>query len=99
MSLPFLENGSNVPFSILKLPGAAQLIINNAPVEDLGVDSTDTWSDLEMSIPAYGHQQNASDKCLGVGPSKPGTGGLSQFKNISKAKVIMDERRAKKVEA
>ena len=77
----------------------------NAPVEDLCsscANSTDTTqSDLATSIlkSAYGHQQNALDKHLGVGPSKSGTDGLNQFKNLSKAKAILDERRAKKVEA
>jgi hypothetical protein len=65
------EHGNNIPFSILKLPGAASLLINNAPVdsEDLGSSWPDTQSKLAKTIleSAYSHQQNMSDKRLGGG--------------------------------
>jgi hypothetical protein len=49
------------------------------------------------------HHHHASDKRIGAGPSKL-TGlttgsGLSQFRNLSKARAIQEERKAKKAEA
>lgn len=86
-----------MPFSILKMSGVA-LFLHAADTEIM----TSAWSTIATTIleSAYSHQQNASDKHLGVTPSKPGTSlGLSQFKNLSKAKAIQDERKAKKAEA
>ena len=74
------------------------LLLHTADTEIMtSARSTLTTSILES---AYIHQQNATDKHLGVMPSKPGASlGLSQFKNLSKAKAIQDERKAKKAEA
>jgi hypothetical protein len=92
-----------VPFSILGLPGVAKLIIDANHAEDQNHTGTSTRSALTTAIleSAYTHQQNASGKRLGVVPLKSTSSslGLNQFKNLSKAKAIQDERKAKKAEA
>lgn len=48
------------------------------------------------------YQAGASDRRIGVGPSKNVTSktmGLHQFKNLEKVKTIMSERKSKKAEA
>ena len=66
---------------------------------------TGTRSALTTEIleSAYTHQQMASNKRIGVGPSKStsasGPPGLSQFKNLSKAKAVIEKRKTKKAEA
>jgi hypothetical protein len=92
------ESGKDVPFSILKISGAGILLLHAADTEIMtSARSTIATTILES---AYSHQQNASNKHLGVMPSKPSTSlGLSQFKNLSKAKAVQDERKAKKAEA
>jgi len=80
------------------MSGAAKLLLHPTDTEV----TTSAWSTLATTIfeSAYTHQQNASNKCLGVVPSKSGVSlGLSQFKNLSKAKAVQDERKAKKAEA
>lgn len=68
--------------------------------------STSTRSTLATTVLelASTYQAGASDRRIGVGPSKT-TGiksvatGLHQFKNLEKAKTIQAERKSKKAEA
>ena len=93
-----------MPFSILKMSGVAALLLNAVNTENENdVETTSsTRSALATTIlkSAYTYQQNASDKRLGVGPPKSATSslGLSQFKNLMKAKAVQDERKLKKAE-
>jgi hypothetical protein len=80
------------------MSGAAKLLLHTTDTEI----TTSAQSTLATTIleSAYTHQQNASNKCLGVMPSKSGISlGLNQFKNLSKVKAVQDERKAKKAEA
>lgn len=103
-NLPILEIGNDVPFSVLKKPGMAALLLaaNRFTENENDVGTSSTWSALATTIlgSAYTYQQNASYKRLGVRPSKStGTSlGLNQFKNLSKAKAIQEERKTKKAE-
>ena len=103
-NLPFLESGNDMPFSILMMSGVAALLlkaVNTENKNDIEITSS-TQSALATTIlkSAYTYQQNASDKRLGVGPPKSATSslGLNQFKNLSKARAIQDERKLKKAE-
>jgi hypothetical protein len=99
------ESGKDVPFSILKMQGAAKLLLNNTCVEDDDTSETsNTRSALATTVleSASTYQSKASDKRLGVGPSKTTKStatGLHQFKNLDKAKAVMAERKVKKAEA
>ncbi|KAF8801851.1 hypothetical protein BYT27DRAFT_7215749 [Phlegmacium glaucopus] len=85
--IAYYKSGKDVLFSILKLHGAAKLLLNN----------THTMEDEDVT-----KANSTSDKRLGVGPSrttKNTATGLHQFKNLDKAKVIIAERKTKKIEA
>ena len=96
--IELLQSGEDVPFGILKMSGVSVLLLNAADPEI----TTSAQSTLATTIlkSAYAHQPSASDKHLGVVPSKSDANlGSSQFKNLLKAKAIVDERKAKKAEA
>lgn len=111
------ESGTSVPFSILKIPGAMTLFMNNHAVDDNDdiiqaetagsrTDCTVTRSALATTIleSASIYQAGASDRRIGVGPSKNAKSmaaptGLHKFKNLDKAKSIQAERKSKKADA
>ena len=93
------ETKKEVPISILRILEGGKLF-----TEDQNRDENQvaTWSTLATTIleSAYNHQQKASTNRLGIPKTTTNTGlqGLNQFKNLSKAKAIQDERKAKKAE-
>ena len=92
-----------MPFSILAISGVAALLLDATRTEAQSHIGTVTQSALTTTIlgSACTHQQNASSRRLGVGPPKVTSTtslGLGQFKNLSKAKAVQDERKAKKAE-
>ena len=99
------ENKKEVPITILEILEGGKLFLTTAHAENQDETQVATRSDLTTTIleSAYDHQQKASTNRLGVGVGPPKTTrtsllGLNQFKNLSKAKAILDERKAKKVE-
>ena len=113
----YSESEESIPLSILKIEGATRLIMtmtqNNTQAEEdddvvqvgtTAASGSSTRSALAMTIldSASTYQAGASDRRIGVGPSKNAkskTTGLHQFKNIEKAKSIQAERKIKKAEA
>lgn len=98
------ENKKELPFSILQIldEGTRKLFLTGPSyMEDQDDTQVASRSALTTTIleSAYIHQQKASTNRLGV-PKTTSTSllGLNQFKNLSKAKAIQDERKAKKVE-
>ena len=100
----FSEAGNDVPFKLLRLSGLSTLLLN--PTREAQINNgANTRTALASAIleSAATHQHHASDKRISVGPSKS-TGltvgpGLSQFRNLVKAKAVQEERKAKKAEA
>lgn len=94
-----------MPISILKILQGGKLFLTSAHTmtdsEDQNNTQVATRSTLSTTIleSAYVHQQKASSNRLGV-PKTAITSqlGLHQFKNLSKAKAVLDERKAKKAE-
>jgi hypothetical protein len=86
------------------LPGLSTLLLNparEAQIDDGASTRTALASTILESAATYQHY--ASDKRIGVGPSKStgltGTGaGLTQFRNLAKAKAVQEERKARKAE-
>ena len=91
-----------MPFSILAISGVATLLLDAAHTEAQSHIGTTAQSALTTMIlgSASTHQQNASSRRIGVGPPKVTSTslGLGRFKNLSKAKAVQDERKAKKAE-
>ena len=101
------ESGNNVPMSVLQIHGVVKLLVEKTHAEEDSHGDTvqvETRSALAMTVleSASIYQAKASDKRLGVGPSKntkTTVTGLHQFKNLDKVKTILAERRSKKAEA
>jgi hypothetical protein len=97
------ENKKEVPISILEILEKGKLFLMGAHTMETTQDATQSALTTRILESAYVHQQKASTSRLGTGLPKTThtTGsqlGLNQFKNLSKAKAIQDERKAKKAE-
>lgn len=93
------ETKKEVPISILRILEGGKLFTEDQNRDENQVATRSTLATTILES-AYNHQQKASTNRLGIPKTTTNTGlqGLNQFKNLSKAKAIQDERKAKKAE-